>query len=78
MRAKLAACATFFPATSLFFWKGKLCREKEYVLELKCAERNYGKMERKLRVLHSYSLPQVVAFKVARASREYKKWVDGK
>lgn len=76
VRAKLAACASVFPCKSFFYWKGSLERQKEFAVELKIKEGNYEKAERKIRQLHSYSVPQIIAIK-AKASKDYARWVQG-
>ena len=72
---RLAACATIHPCVSIFFWKGKLQKEKEWALELKAAGAKYAQAERRIKQMHSYKLPQIMAFSTARASREYSRWV---
>lgn len=74
----LAACAHAFPCKSFFFWKGKMRKEGEWLLELKVRDADYGNVERKIKSLHSYDLPEIVALRPAKASREYSDWVLGK
>ncbi|PIT85995.1 cytochrome C biogenesis protein CcdA, partial [Candidatus Micrarchaeota archaeon CG10_big_fil_rev_8_21_14_0_10_59_7] len=57
--------------------KGKLTRKKEAVLLLKAAERNYGRIEREIRRLHSYEVPEIIAFKVEKGYAPYLRWVGG-
>ena len=73
--SSLAACASVMPCKSIFFWKGRLEKQDEWLLELKVADAKYARAERRIRQLHSYELPQVIALPVARASREYAQWV---
>jgi len=75
VRERLAACASVYPCKSFFFWEGKLWRQQEFVLELKTAEGNFGKLEKRIRELSTYSLPQIVAFSAA-ASRDYAAWLE--
>jgi len=78
VKERLAACAQVVPAVkSFFFWKGKLTRKKEAVLLLKAAERNYGRIEREIRRLHSYEVPEIIAFKVEKGYAPYLRWVGG-
>jgi len=74
VKERLAACATFFPATSLFYWKGNLRRQKEFVVELKIKEGNYKKVEKRILALHPYSLPQVIALPVEKGYGRYLRW----
>lgn len=73
---RLAACATVFEAKSFFFWKGKPVKQREFVVELKIKGSNYVKLERRIKQLHTYSVPQIIAFEVKKASRDYAAWVE--
>ncbi len=77
VKEKLAACASVFPCKSFFIWNGKMQRQGEFIIELKTADKNYAKLARRIRQLHSYSLPQIIAVRVSRANADYKKWVEG-
>lgn len=72
---KLAACANFFPATSIYMWKGRLCREKEVIVILKTTNNKYAKLEQRIKQLHSYEVPCIVALPWKNASKKYAKWV---
>jgi periplasmic divalent cation tolerance protein len=75
VRARIAACATILPCGSIFRWKGKIERQREWLLELKVPRANFARVEQAIKKLHSYGLPQVIAIPVARSSRQYKQWV---
>ncbi len=78
VREGLARCVNIIPnMKSIFFWKGKLGISRECILIAKTSERNYGKLERRVKQLQSYDMPCIVAFKVARGSKEFIKWVEG-
>lgn len=73
---KLAACVTILPAgESRYVWQGKLCVEKEFVLLVKTLARGYAKLERRLRAIHPYECPEVIALPVARGAAAYLKWL---
>ena len=74
VKEKLSACASVYPCESFFVWKGKLCQEKEHALELKIVYGKYRKVERRIKELNPYSLPQIIAIEVKKGSREYLKW----
>ena len=74
VKERIAACATYFPATSIYFWKGKLRKEREFVVELKIKDGNYKKAERRILSLHSYSLPQIIAIPVKKGYKKYLRW----
>ncbi len=74
---RLAACASVFPVKSLFFWKGKLEKQREFALELKIAGKDYPKLEKRIRELSSHLLPEIIAIGVKKGSKEYLEWVEG-
>ncbi|MCC6272266.1 MAG: divalent-cation tolerance protein CutA [Deltaproteobacteria bacterium] len=75
---KLAACVTILPAgESRYVWQGKLCVEKEFVLLIKTLAYGYAKLERRLRAIHPYECPEIVALPVARGAAAYLKWLAG-
>ncbi len=76
VRERLAACASVQPCKSFFSWKGRLRKETEFSLELRTKNSNYQKLEKRLLQLHPYSLPQVLAFEIRKASKGYSGWVE--
>jgi periplasmic divalent cation tolerance protein len=76
VREGLSACASFWKVESVFFWEGKMRKETEWALELKCAGKNYARLSARLKKLHPYSLPQLLAFSPAKAGREFSAWVE--
>ncbi|MEM3030282.1 MAG: divalent-cation tolerance protein CutA [Candidatus Micrarchaeia archaeon] len=76
VKEKLCACASLYPVRSIYGWKGKLVKEGEWEAALKCSERKWGRLQRRIKELHSYEVPQIIAVK-ARANAEYARWVEG-
>jgi periplasmic divalent cation tolerance protein len=73
---RLAACVSVIPAASVFFWKGKLRSASERLLIAKTGERKYRAVEARIKQLHGYELPEIIALRIARGSKEYMKWVE--
>lgn len=74
LKKRLIACANIFPIESLYWWKGKVAEEKEWVLLLKTEGKNYARIQKEVRVIHPYTVPCILKLNVE-ANREYKKWV---
>ncbi|OGG96334.1 MAG: hypothetical protein A2508_02260 [Candidatus Lambdaproteobacteria bacterium RIFOXYD12_FULL_49_8] len=73
---RLAACAqTSGPIVSHFFWKDEYCEETEWRLTLKTQASRYGDLEERIKELHPYELPQIIAVKIAQAYLPYEDWV---
>lgn len=72
---KLVACANFFPVKSMYLWKGKIEKCKEFVLILKTKNGNYKKIKNEIKKIHSYAVPFIGKIK-AEANKEYLKWME--
>ncbi|MEE3715357.1 divalent-cation tolerance protein CutA [Tumidithrix elongata RA019] len=70
-----AACVQVFPGLiSTYFWQGEICTESEFLLMIKTLLRNYDALEARLRSLHPYSEPEIIAVPVIAASQGYLRW----
>lgn len=72
----LAACVNRLPAmSSTFRWKGRVKTEAEVQMVIKTSRAGYPALERRLRDLHPYELPEVLAVPVQAGFSEYVKWI---
>ncbi|MEM2963517.1 MAG: divalent-cation tolerance protein CutA [Candidatus Anstonellales archaeon] len=75
IRKRLVACANIYAIESLYMWKGKMHNEKEWVLELKTAKKNYSLVKKELISNHPYELPAFYASEVL-SDKKFEKWVS--
>ena len=74
---RLAACANLVPGIrSFFFWEGRLNDEGEALLILKSKATLLPKIEARVKELHSYQVPEVIALPILSGSAQYLKWVE--
>ena len=75
--AKAAACVNIIlsPVESFYTWKGKLEKAREYLLVIKTTGPRLAKLEKEVKRLHSYDVPEFIAFKVAEGSGSYLTWL---
>jgi len=74
---KLAACVTILPAAeSRYVWKEKLCLEKEFLLLIKTVDSAYARLEKRLKAIHPYECPEIVALPIARGYAPYLRWLS--
>ena len=73
----LAACINLLPIRSVYRWKGQLCVDEEQTLLIKVAKEKTEALTKRLRELHPYELPEILALDVdkARSSEAYVAWV---
>ncbi len=73
---RLAACANLLPGVvSLYWWEGKLQRDGEVLIIFKTPRRNVARLLKRLKELHSYSVPEFLALGVHEANSDYLHWV---
>jgi periplasmic divalent cation tolerance protein len=77
IEAKLAACVNVMrnPVDSIYRWKGKIEVSREYLLVIKSTARRLPELERMVRSMHSYDVPEFLALPVVSGSREYLTWL---
>jgi len=74
---RLVACANLIPnVTSLYWWDGKLNRDRETLIVMKTPPRKVPALLRRLKQLHSYTVPEFLALPVLEANPDYVKWSD--
>jgi periplasmic divalent cation tolerance protein len=77
LEAKLIACANIIGGVqSLFWWQGKIDSSKEVVLVLKTKKILFKKVSAKVRSLHSYQTPEIIALPLVAGSEDYLDWID--
>lgn len=74
---ELAACVNILPGlTSVYRWKGRRETAEELLLLIKTNAGAYPELEKTIRTLHPYELPEVIAVRVERGLGEYLAWID--
>jgi periplasmic divalent cation tolerance protein len=74
---RLAACANLVPAiTSSYWWKGRVERAGEALLVLKTRHDLVDRLQARVRTLHSYTVPEVIAFQIVAGNPDYLRWID--
>jgi periplasmic divalent cation tolerance protein len=77
VQEQLVACAHLLPAgRSLYRWQGVLHQEVEWTLLLKTRAALYPAVESRLRELHPYEVPEIVATPVVQVWQGYLDWVQ--
>jgi periplasmic divalent cation tolerance protein len=77
IRKRLVACANFAGGIeSLFWWKGKIDKAKEVLVMMKARRKDFKAVEREVKRLHSYDVPEIIALPIACGSMEYLGWIE--
>lgn len=73
---RLIACANIVPKVrSIYRWKGKVCDEPEALMLLKSVKRHFSRLVERVRELHSYEVPEIIACGVSAGHQAYLDWV---
>ena len=73
---RLAACANILPGMrSIYWWQGKVEDANEAVLVLKTAAKNLDALTQRVKQLHSYEIPCVVALPNEGGNADYLGWI---
>ncbi|HEV2387444.1 MAG TPA: divalent-cation tolerance protein CutA [Candidatus Acidoferrales bacterium] len=75
---RLAACVNVQQSAvrSIYRWQGKLERTREVMLIIKTTRRLFAPLESRVRKLHGYAVPEIIALPVAAGSRRYLAWME--
>jgi periplasmic divalent cation tolerance protein len=72
---KLIACANIIgPVTSHFQWLGKIDCAEEFLVLLKSRKDLFEALSEKVKSLHSYEVPEILALSVVAGSKDYLRW----
>jgi periplasmic divalent cation tolerance protein len=72
----LAACVNRLPVHSTYIWNGAVQTEPELQLLIKTTAGRYEALENRLRALHPYELPEIIAVPIVRGLPGYLDWIS--
>jgi periplasmic divalent cation tolerance protein len=78
VKEKWAACVSIVPEIySRYGWEGRIEYDKELLLIIKTNAKFYKRLEQRIRELHTYSVPEILALPVIFGNPAYLKWLNG-
>ncbi|MEV4249135.1 divalent-cation tolerance protein CutA [Streptosporangium canum] len=73
---RLAAdCQIIAPIESTYWWAGEIQRSEEWLLLMKTTVERFEDLARRVRELHSYEVPQIVAVALVAGTADYLEWI---
>jgi periplasmic divalent cation tolerance protein len=73
---QLVACVNIIPnVESIYRWKGKIEEEKEFILIAKTVDENVIKTIKRIKELHNYELPDIIAIPVNNGFIDYLEYI---
>ncbi|MEM2025791.1 MAG: divalent-cation tolerance protein CutA [Desulfurococcaceae archaeon] len=74
---KLIACANIIgPVHSMFWWLDSIDNAQEYLIIMKTRKDLFERICEKVKALHSYQIPEVIASPIIDGLKQYMKWLD--
>jgi len=75
--SKFAACVNVVRGIrSCYVWEGKLTWSDEVLLLIKTTRDRFNQLQDRIKELHSYSVPEIVAVTIDTAFDKYLDWID--
>lgn len=72
---KLAACVQILPIQSAYRWKGKLVKDREYLMLIKSRTKRFRKVKETILAHHDYETPEIISLRIDRAHAAYARWM---
>lgn len=73
---RLAACAQIVgPISSIYWWKEKVESAHEWMCVMKTRKELFDVLERAVREIHPYEIPEIVAIPIVAGSENYLEWL---
>ena len=77
VESRLAACVNVVgPIRSIYRWQGAVEEASEHLLVVKGRASDLAALDARVRALHSYDVPEVLALPVTGGSAAYLAWLD--
>ena len=76
VEAREAACVNIVPGVvSIYKWQGEDCESQEWLMLIKSSAQRFEAVRSRIRSMHSYHVPEVIALPVAAGDPDYLRWM---
>ncbi len=85
VKNRLVGCCNIFPIESIYWWslpdknskdkQKKIVKDKEVVLIAKTLKKNFKKVEKEVKRLHSYKIPCILEIPINQGNKNYLNWL---
>jgi periplasmic divalent cation tolerance protein len=74
---KLGACVNVVrEVKSTYWWEGKIENDREGLLIVKTTVERFPELKQKVKEVHPYCVPEIIAIPILDGNEDYLKWVD--
>lgn len=76
VQEKLVACVNVIAGVhSIYWWKDEVCDDREWLLIMKTRSALVPALQNRIKTLHSYEVPEIIAFPIEQGLPAYLQWV---
>ncbi len=76
VEGRLAGCVNIIRnIRSIYSWQGKIEDESEVLMVVKTQQSLFGSLSEKVKELHTYTVPEIIAMPIVEGSEDYLKWL---
>jgi periplasmic divalent cation tolerance protein len=77
LEKRLGACVQIVgPITSMYWWEDEIDKSTEYLCIIKSSQAKYKELEKEIRTVHSYDVPEILAVPITAGGKDYLQWLD--
>jgi len=77
VEGQLAGCINIIkPIRSIYSWQGKIEDDAEVLMIVKTQKSLFTSLKNRIKELHSYTVPEIIALPVVAGSEDYLKWLE--
>jgi len=76
VKERLCSCTQIIgPINSIYWWDGKINNTEEWLCLIKSINSLYPEIEKSIKKLHPYKLPEILCTNIKKGSKEYLNWL---
>ncbi len=76
LKKRLIACANIFKIDSIYIWKKKIEKAKEYGVFIKTRKAKYKSVEFYIKNNHPYEVPEIICWDIKDGQSLYLAWIE--
>jgi len=77
VKNKLGACVNLISeVSSTYWWQGNIEHDREVLLVVKTNKEKFPELVKKVKKIHPYTVPEIIALPIVDGNGDYLKWID--
>lgn len=76
LEKRLASCVQISEIESHYWWKGKIENSKEFLCIIKTKKELYEEIEKEIKKIHPYEIPEIIAIEILNGNKDYFEWME--